>query len=129
MYITYLIYYTLEFYRYSVKKPSQVMFVDQCTKAAYEQLRSGDESERLLYESLSRAFGVLSENAFAGIQVPKKQIPAAYVREFGVDNLWKLNLSGAWRLLYSVRGSSVVVLSVILEWLDHSEYDRRFGYK
>jgi hypothetical protein len=45
-----------------------------------------------------------------------------------MDNLWKYNLSRSWRLLYSVAGDGTNIIALIIEWLPHKEYERRFGY-
>lgn len=37
-------------------------------------------------------------------------------KKYGVDNLWKYDLPKGWRLLYSVRGNEIIVISIILEW-------------
>lgn len=70
----------------------------------------------------------MEENAFCGIQIPKRLIPKTYLRKYGVDNLWKYDLPEGWRLLYSVRRDEIIVVSIILEWPPHKEYERRFGY-
>jgi Txe/YoeB family toxin of Txe-Axe toxin-antitoxin module len=77
---------------------------------------------------LNRAFDDIARDAFTGIQIPKKLIPAKYIKDFQIDNLWKYNLPNAWRLLYSVARDEVIIVSVILEWLPHKEYERRFHY-
>jgi hypothetical protein len=33
-----------------------------------------------------------------------------------------------WRLVYTVVRDEVLVLSVILEWFDHKNYEKRFKY-
>jgi hypothetical protein len=48
--------------------------------------------------------------------------------KYGIDNLWKYDLPGAWRLLYSVSGDKIEVMAIILEWLNHKKYEKRFGY-
>ncbi|MFW5846991.1 MAG: hypothetical protein ACOCUU_02405 [Nanoarchaeota archaeon] len=35
---------------------------------------------------------------------------------------------GKIRLLYSLTGSRVEIITLILEWMSHKDYDRRFGY-
>ncbi len=52
-----------------------------------------------------------------------------YVRNYGITNLRKYNLPDAWRLLYTIVGNEIEIISVLLEWLSHKEYERRFGYK
>lgn len=88
-----------------------------------------DKVDEELRQQLERAFRNLENNAFCGIQIPKKLIPKEYIKKFGqLTNLWKYNLPDAWRLIYTIKNDKVNVLSVILEWMDHKTYERRFGY-
>ena len=106
---------------------SKVVFADRKLKEAYEKLKHSTSEDKKLYEWLTKAFKSLEENAFCGIQIPKRLIPKEY-RKYGIDNLWKYNLPEAWRLLYSVAAGEEVVISIVIEWLDHKSYERRFGY-
>ncbi|MFC2162709.1 hypothetical protein ACFLRF_03435 [Candidatus Altiarchaeota archaeon] len=108
---------------------SQVVFADGKVKKAYDDLKKSKTEDKKLHEWIGRAFDDLKDNAFCGIQVPKKQIPKEYVRKYGIDNLWKYNLPNAWRLLYSVANNEVLIISIIIEWLDHKKYERKFNYK
>ena len=108
--------------------PSQVRFTDERLKKAFEGLQSGKDHERKLYDWLVRAFQDIKENAFCGIQIPKNLIPKEYLEKSGVNNLWKYNMPDAWRLLYSVENQEIIVVSIILEWMDHKEYEKRFKY-
>ena len=112
-----------------MKLSSKIKFADGKIKKAFEELEYSATEERVLYRFLIRAFKNLEENAFLGIQIPKKQIPKEYLRKYGIDNCWKYNLPNAWRLLYSIAREEVVVISIILEWLDHKTYNRKFKYK
>jgi len=106
---------------------SQIVFGDDKVKKEFRKLK--DTKERKLYEQLVRAFRNLEEDAFCGIQIPKRLIPKEYIKRFGeLSNLWKYNLPDAWRLIYTVKNDKITILSVILEWMDHKEYERRFGY-
>ncbi len=42
-------------------------------------------------------------------------IPKEYIKKYKIDNLWKYNLPNAWRLLYTIKGNEVMIVSVILE--------------
>ena len=78
---------------------------------------------------LRRAKEDIQENAFCGIPVPKKQIPKKFIKKYRLENLWKYDLPNAWRLLYTVKSPSrVEVVSVILDWMNHRDYDRLFRY-
>ncbi len=107
---------------------SIVHFGDLKVKAAFERLKDSKVEGKLLHERIVKATQNLEENAFCGIQIRKRLIPKEYVRRFGIDNLWKYNLSADWRLLYTVKRDKVTVLSIILEWLPHKEYEKRFRY-
>jgi hypothetical protein len=107
---------------------SRVVFADAKLKTVYENLQNLKTEDKKLHEWLKRAFDDLAQNAFCGTQIPKRQIPKMYIKRYGIDNLWKYNLPNAWRLLYSVARDEVLVISIILEWLPHTEYERRFNY-
>lgn len=107
---------------------SKVVFADNKVKSAFESLRDSTVEDKRLYEWLNRAFDDLANNAFCGIQIPKKLIPKEYVKKYDIYNLWKYNLPNAWRLLYSVAADNIVIISIIIEWLDHKNYERRFKY-
>ena len=104
-------------------KPGEVQFADEKIKRAFEKL---DDSS--LKKFLERAFSDIKSNPFCGIQIPKRQIPEAYTKKFNIHNVWKYNLPNSWRLIYSIKGGEAIILSIILEWMDHKEYERRFGY-
>ena len=111
-----------------MKLPSNIQFIDEKTKEEFERLRSSDDNEKKeIYRWLARAFEDIKENCFCGIQIPKKLIPEEYLSK-NIHNLWKYNLPNAWRLLYSIEHGKVLVLAIILEWMDHKAYERRFNY-
>ncbi|RJQ19986.1 hypothetical protein C4580_04855 [Candidatus Woesearchaeota archaeon] len=108
---------------------SKVVFGDEKIKNAYEALSSQKFQEKQLQEWVERAFLDLQKNAFSGIQIPKRIIPKDYQSRFvPLDNLWKYNLPNAWRLIYTIKRDKIIVLSIVLEWLSHKEYERRFNY-
>lgn len=108
---------------------SEVKFGDDKLKKAYHELESGKFEDKKLKEWLDRAVQDLRKDVFSGIQIPKRLIPKEYHTKHGpLTNLWKYNLPNAWRLIYTIKRDEVVVLGVVLEWMTHKEYDRRFGY-
>ena len=107
---------------------SKIQFANDKVSKAFHQLKDGNESKRRLYEWLIRAFKDIEQNAFCGIQIPKKLIPNDYIKKFNIKNVWKYNLPNAWRLIYSIESREIIVLSIVLEWLDHKNYERRFKY-
>ena len=111
-----------------MKLPSTIRFFDAATKEAFYKLEKGDASERELFHLINQATDNIEQNAFCGIQLSKRLIPKDYL-EKGVKNLWKYDLPRGWRLMYSIINDEVVVVSVILEWFDHKEYERKFKHE
>nr|WP_214021219.1 hypothetical protein [Methanoculleus sp.] len=108
---------------------ARVFFADERVREAYAALKNSRRREdQHLVTLLDGAFDALAADAFCGTQVPKRQIPRFYRRRYPLfDNLWKYNLTGSWRLMYTV-ASDGETIAVVIEWLDHTGYERRFGY-
>jgi len=107
---------------------SEIKFAEARTEKALQDLKSSKTEERKLYKWILRAFDDLQENAFCGIQIPKRLIPETYFTKYRIDNLWKYDLPKGWRLIYSVANGQICVLSIVLEWMNHKNYERRFNY-
>ncbi len=109
-----------------VRSSDAVVFSDNKVGNAW---RATKESDPELAKQLNIAKKNLMENAFCGIQIPKELIPETYIKKYGVTNLWKYNLPNAWRLIYSVTTpTKIEIISVVLEWMNHKNYERRFKY-
>lgn len=108
-----------------MRKPSKVVFISQKLEDTFNSLDDQD----FVKKSIIKAVRDLKTNAFAGVHVPKRLIPSQYIRKYGINNLWKYDLPKGWRLLYTVTSENEVdIISAILEWFDHKEYERRFKY-
>ncbi len=106
----------------------RVRFIDGKLFDAFKQLQSGCTEEINLAGSLQRAIDCLKADSCCGIKIPRANWPKAYVQKYGVTNLWKYDLPHGWRLVYTIVGDDVEVISVILEWFGHGGYEKRFGY-
>ena len=111
-----------------MKLPSNIRFVNETIKDKLYALNKGTTSEKELYKLIHTALDCIEENAFCGIQIPKKLIPKEYFLKYNIQNLWKYNLPKGWRLMYSVVNDEIVVVSLVLEWFNHKDYERRFNY-
>lgn len=108
---------------------SEVKFGDINIKEAYLKLDNKKFQENQLKLKLDNAFIELEKNAFCGIQIPKRLIPKEYHAKFGkIDNLWKYDLPDGWRLIYTIKREQIIVLTIVLEWMNHKDYERRFKY-
>ena len=95
-----------------------------------EEINHGVNSSdhQTLFNSIQQKIEFLKENPQYGIHIPKNKIPKEYVMNYEVNNLWKVNLSGAWRMIYTVRGGEVEIIVLILDIMNHRDYDKKFGY-
>ena len=106
-------------------KPSSVKFISQELEETFESLQEKD----FIKKSIRRAIEDLKQNAFCGIQVPKKLFPNEYIIKFKINNLLKYDLPNGWRLLYTITvENEVELISAILEWFNHKDYERKFKY-
>jgi len=108
---------------------TRVAFADAAILDAYNQLSSGKFEEQRLAGHIRGAIDALTRDPFSGVAVPKRLWPKRYVHEFVVDNLRKVDLPDGWRLIYTLLGNDVEILSIILEWFSHKDYEKRFGYR
>ena len=109
-------------------KPTHITFGSKKTEDTFEHLKEGKFEDKQLYEFIDRAIKDLKESPICGIKIPKKLWPKPYIKQYGVTNLWKYDLPNAWRLIYTIKEDKVMILSVILEWFNHKEYERKFKY-
>jgi Txe/YoeB family toxin of Txe-Axe toxin-antitoxin module len=107
---------------------ARVVFAEEKLRKAFRKLKNSRTEDKKLYEWLNRAFDDLQNDPFCGIQIQIRLTPKKYIRKYSIDNLWKYNLPNAWRLVYSVARHEIVIVSIIIEWMDHKNYERRFGY-
>jgi hypothetical protein len=72
-----------------MKLSSTIRFADKKIQDAFYKLEKGDDSKRELFKLINQAIDNIEENAFCGIQIPKKLIPKEYEQKYGLKNLRK----------------------------------------
>jgi len=108
-----------------INRRCEVQFANEKVKKAFENLEKEDIN---LKKFIERAFCDIQANPFCGIQIKKELIPKEYIKKFDIGNVWKYNLPNAWRLIYSIRGDEAIIITIVLEWMDHKSYEKRFNY-
>lgn len=94
-----------------------------------KRTEKGDGNAEYLLKLIDRGIAKLIENREAGQKIQKKLWPKYYVQKYGIRNLWRLRLDDSWRMIYTIIGEQVRIVTIILDIMDHKEYDKRFGYK
>jgi len=104
---------------------------EELNRIVGEEKMKGVENSfhQTLLRSIHRVKDLLKQNPFAGDQVPKRQIPKKYILKYDADNVWRIELADRWRLVYTITGNRVEIITFIMDIFDHRRYDNVFGYK
>ena len=103
----------------------EVIFVDIELKRTFEEL---EKSDPRLFKEIDKAIREIRQNSFCGRNVKKSLIPKELKQKYGIDNLWIYNLRKDWRLLYSVGRDEIELIAVILDWMNHKDYEKLFKF-
>lgn len=109
-------------------RPIHVSFCDGKLEHNFESLKKGKFEDRRLYGFIERAVKDLKKDSTCGTKLPSRLWPKIYIKKYLITNLWKYDLPNGWRLVYTIQIDKVMILNVILEWFNHKQYERRFGY-
>jgi len=82
-----------------------------------------------LLKAIEREKNNLKIDPQHGTHIPRKYIPKQAIKRYGTDRLWKRDLVGYWRLIYTIVGDEVKIITFVLEFMDHKKYDKVFKYK
>ncbi len=104
---------------------SKVIFVNNELKEVFKNLESEDKR---LFKEIENALKSIKNNAFFGRNVKKKLIPKELIKKYKIDNLWIYNLRKDWRLLYTITNNQIEVLAIILDWMNHKDYEKLFRF-
>ena len=98
-------------------------------KEAYLELKKRDDKEaKTLLNSFNRIKEILKENPQYGDPISKKLIPPK-LKKLGIQNLYRVELSNYWRMLYTLEGYTIEIFIFVLSIADHKDYNKLFGYK
>jgi hypothetical protein len=104
--------------------PSKVRFIDNELEIAFNNLPDDDPIKKALIKAIQN----IIEDYQVGEYIPKNKIPESYLKKYGINNVRVYDLPSAWRLMYTITGSSEIgIISVILEWMNHKDYERLFN--
>lgn len=81
-----------------------------------------------LLSSINIALRNISLDHNYGNLIHLSRISKQTAKKYGTYKIWRVNLVGYWRLLYTIIGSKVKIIAFILEYIDHKKYNKLFGY-
>jgi len=71
----------------------------------------------------------LMQDVMVGGHIHKSLIPTSLKRKYDINNLWRLELPGGWRALYTIASKPGMKPKVsILRIVSHEDYERLFRY-
>jgi len=85
---------------------SQIIFGDERLKKEFESLSSLREAK--LHDQIKKAFLNLQEDAFCGIQIPKRLIPKEYLKKYKPKLKFKAKTIGVFYYLGEDAGWAIV---------------------
>jgi|SRR3989338_3302323 len=103
----------------------EVNFVNKELKESFESLKETDER---LYKEIEKAINAVCQDSFCGRNVKKNLIPKELIQKYNLTNLWIYNLRKDWRLLYTLGGDGIEIIAVVLDWMNHKDYERLFKF-
>ncbi len=103
---------------------SKVIFIDKELENVFHRLDNKDPIKRALIKAIEN----IKEDPMIGRIVKKKLIPKKLIKKYGINNLRIYNLPSVWRMLYTITASEIEIISVILDWMNHKDYERLFKF-
>ncbi|MDO8661304.1 MAG: hypothetical protein Q7K43_05425 [Candidatus Woesearchaeota archaeon] len=98
--------------------------LEEKTHPIKSQEKTPSKEDIQLLKSIYHAIEILKTNPFAGTTVSHKNWPKNLEL---LPNIFSIDLSQNWKLLYYVTGTKVTIISVIFEICNKKKYDELFG--
>lgn len=109
-------------------KEVRVILKGQGKETYLELKKRTDKESKIILSSFDRIKKILKENPQYGDPIKKDLIPKR-LKELGIQNLYRVELSNYWRALYTIQGTKVEIFLFVLSIVDHKQYNKLFGYK
>ena len=118
-------------------KPVEIKFDEEAYKEYLELQEAVSERKKSkkkptyeqLLTSINSALKNIKANYRYGDLIPRRNISETTIQRYGTDKIFRVELVGYWRLLYTLIGDELKIIAFILEYMDHDKYNKIFGYK
>ncbi len=112
-----------------MKRDITVLLKGDAKKSYLLLKKLNDPFSKSILNSIEHNASLLKENPMLGKPCPKKLIISKLIKDYDIINLYRLELSNFWRLLYTIQGNEVEIILLVLKIIDHKEYNKLHGYK
>ena len=109
-------------------KEVKVILKDQAKEAYLELKKRTDKESITILNSIERIKNILKDNPQFGDPIKKELIPNE-LKKLNIQNLYRVELSNYWRMLYTIEGDTVEIFLFVLRIVNHKEYNKLFWYK
>lgn len=100
---------------------------------AYKLLNEAADSkiEKSILNSIEKKKELIKANPHYGEPVAKDKIPEEYKIRYNITNLFWVELSNFWRMLYTLTNddTEIEIIAFVLDIVDHDRYNKKFGYR
>ena len=114
-------------------KIAEIIFSEEAEKA-YEDLNrkaSKSKHDQTILHSINQKAEFIKENSHYGEPIAKNKIPQRYKDQYDITNLFWVQLSRYWRMLYTITKDEdeIKIIAFVLDVTDHEGYNKIMGYK
>ncbi|PIN87092.1 hypothetical protein COV19_01185 [Candidatus Woesearchaeota archaeon CG10_big_fil_rev_8_21_14_0_10_44_13] len=108
-------------------KEVRILLKDKAKESYLELKKRKDGEAKSILNSIERIKTILKDNPQYGDPIPKRLIPKEFIKQ-GIQNLYRVELSNYWRMIYTIEGNKIEIFLFVLNIVDHKEYNKLFGY-
>jgi len=109
-------------------KEIKILLRGQAKESYLELKKRNDKEAQSILNSFERIKNVLKQNPQYGNPIIKELIPESLKKQ-GIKNLYRVELSNFWRMIYTLEGNQLEIFLFVLNIVDHPKYNKLFGYK
>ncbi len=114
-------------------KPVKIILSPEAEEAynKLNEVAADSKIERSILNAIDKKRELIKANPHYGEPIAKDKIPIEYKQKYGVTNLFRVELSNFWRMLYTLTNNEteVEIIAFVLDIMDHKNYDKKFGYR
>ena len=109
-------------------KEIRIVLKGQAEEAYLKLKERNDKEAKSILNSFNRIKEILKKNPQYGYPIKKELIPQE-LKKLDIQNLYRVELSNYWRMLYTIEGDTITIFLFVLKIMNHKDYNKLFGYK